>query len=163
MSIHTELVSVARHIIEVTNFLQYVNQGKKPEDARYGGYLTILDELSPIPLVRIELGEVPLEKKIAYYQVSLEKAVRLLKCPEHVSSYQSRNPDMRMWGGAIRCSPFIISFSGLPELDDESLSIIIALRQGFLHEDLVHQILNQRGGHDRFKVLYEASQMAKLH
>ena len=92
---------------------------------RKGGYLCVTDNLGQL-ITLTQIGQVPDKKKPKYAQFAQEKAVRLSKHSQHVSSWQSRNPREDMWGGAIRSSQFIFSFSGLPEEWDEACTLVIA-------------------------------------
>lgn len=63
-----------------------------------------------------------------------EKSVRLLHHPEHELSSQSRRPSSDQWGGAVRGTSltiggeFILSFAGLPEMLDEVVMLLAAIR-----------------------------------
>ena len=48
--------------------------------------------------------------------------------PQHLSSYESRDPDKDMWGGAVSLGARepIFSVSAYPEYSDEALSLIVA-------------------------------------
>lgn len=94
---------------------------------RKGVYLCLADS-SGFPLVISAIGEVPEDKRQRYFDLCQEKALRLANNANHLSSYQTRNPEKDLWGGAIRCQEegLIISCSGLPELADESLVMAIA-------------------------------------
>ena len=98
---------------------------------RKGGYLTLvgIDGL-PLDTIVLPVGEVPSpEEGCAYMSNSLEKAERLRKHfkRDHtaISSWQTRNEDERMYGGAVIATPRggIVSFSGLPEHYDEALCV----------------------------------------
>ena len=93
--------------------------GSEPEWAgRTGVYFCIADERGE-PAVIARVGEpTKPEKYLAFCQ---EKAKRLAAHPEHVSSYQSRNPAQDHWGGAIRANYWLMAPSGAPELGDEAL------------------------------------------
>ena len=82
--------------------------------------------------------------------ISKEKAKRLSSKEnyEHISSWQSRNPDLKRYGGAIKIHTkvmntfsrdienviLILSFSGLPEVGDEALVLLLAREMGWLSE-----------------------------
>lgn len=65
---------------------------------------------------------------VSYRMFAQEKAWRLLSRPSDASSYQSRDEAHEKWGGAIRAGDYILSFSGLPELVDEALMLVLAVR-----------------------------------
>ncbi len=72
-----------------------------------------------------EIGPEDTDKRMFVVQ---EKAGRLARHPEHMSSRQSRNPDALPWGewgGAIRIPgvDVTMSLTGFPELGDEAILI----------------------------------------
>lgn len=89
---------------------------------RRGGGFCLADAGSGMFYTVALIGETPQEKTRKYLELCQEKARRLAQHPEHVSSWQTRNPPER-WGGAIRADEHIFSFSGLPELGDEALML----------------------------------------
>lgn len=80
-----------------------------------------------------------------YVEFCQEKANRLeaayLANPHTAkSSWQSRNPDEEKWGGAIlgpdsQNRQYVFSFSGLPELCDEAVTLLTAVEVGHLTPD----------------------------
>ena len=95
----------------------------------------------PVELLSCVVGQIPPEKYNKYARLSDEKAQRLccLGLAEgHVSSYQSRQPDQEQYGGAVAFvtvasevkgdsgrHPYIVRFSGLPELGDEAAMALV--------------------------------------
>jgi len=57
----------------------------------------------------------------------LEKASRLAHRPDDVSSWQTRKPQEHQYGGAIRTTGGILSFSGLTEEMDETAMLLVAI------------------------------------
>ena len=108
---------------------------KNPE--KEGGYLTLALNAFSIKHV-LEIGNYNIEKKEKYLRFSQEKAHRLysdwLRDPASVSSWQTRQPEINKYGGAVlfnfvnNLSPScnIISFSGLNEHADETVSFMLA-------------------------------------
>lgn len=94
-------------------------------EGKKGGYFCVADGLSGTPLLVALVGEIPLEKVEKYMEFAQEKARRLSFHIGHVSSWESRDPDHDQWGGAIRIEDMIFSFSGLPELGDEVLMLLV--------------------------------------
>jgi hypothetical protein len=76
-----------------------------------------------------------------YLYFSHEKAERLAKHPILISSWQTRVEMLQMYGGAIRCGQFILSFSGFPERWDEILMLLVARRCQLIDEDQQAAIL----------------------
>jgi hypothetical protein len=72
------------------------------------------------------IGDIPDEKVKKYWDLAAQKAERLSIFDGHVSSWQSRRPPTH-WGGAVRCTEMIFSFSGLPESWDEALMLLTAV------------------------------------
>lgn len=99
-----------------------------PKD-RSGGYFCLADGAG-VPIIIVKVGEPSIEKREKYRQFCIEKAARLAQFEGHQSSWQSRDPDYDMWGGAVRIKKnddeFIFSFSGFPELADEALMLLTA-------------------------------------
>ena len=122
------LVTLIPHLLSrITPYLP-------PEERwRTGGWICVMDT-STDPYGRVVLhqriGEVPDDKMAKYKMFALEKAQRLIRYPDHRTSYQSRNEDAEQYGGAIRLKECIIAFSGLPERWDEAL----VLSAAWLHE-----------------------------
>lgn len=117
-----------------------------PSPEKEGGYLTVVPSGFSEGVHVLEIGSFPEEKYDKYRSLSAEKASRVfanwLRAPfnersrdDVVSSYQTRDPDLNMWGGAVVFDsrtnfevvryPNIVSFSGLSELADEALSYVI--------------------------------------
>ena len=110
-----------------------------PDRTRAGGVLTVGLEGFSQKYV-LNLGTYSPNKREKYTRLSQEKAHRVyanwLRQPEvTVSSWQTRNPEEMMFGGAVLFppideSPNIISFSGLAEVTDEALCLVLAYHLG---------------------------------
>ena len=132
-----KVVVVARKLVRISRGLPSNTEKKKA-----GGVLTLaLDGMSDRHV--IEVGKIASEKGDKYTRLSQEKAFRLyadwLRNPRQtVSSWQTRQPEMDRWGGAVLFRPAgscnIISFSGLTELCDEALSLLVGYKLGFPEE-----------------------------
>jgi len=94
-------------------------------DKRLGGFFCIANGKTGLPYLVKVVGNPPEDKREAYFFFAREKARRLAEHPEHMSSWESRNPELDQWGGAVRRGDFIFSFSGLPELADEALILCL--------------------------------------
>lgn len=105
------------------NILCELPQNQSPE--KRGGYLTIMDAYSGLILMVIAVGDIPQEKFGRYIFLSQEKAKRLQGKPNNISSWESRDVNAELYGGAVRCYPLIVSFSGLSEDGDEALSLAL--------------------------------------
>ncbi len=128
---------------DMAEIIQAENGKEKPR--RDSGYFTLYDAASikGIPIIIFAVDVCPPEKREQYFAYSQEKAVRLAQNSEHISSWQSRNPEKNCYGGAIRVGPaknLIMSFSGLPELADEAVMLATALRLLWMSHDEAIQI-----------------------
>lgn len=100
-----------------------------------GGYLAVLRISDGALMLLCAFGDIPPNKIKRYRSLSLEKAQRLRKHPEHITSFQSRDHAKKQYGGAIRAdkSGFIFSFSGLPSEElDEALATVSSKLSWFL-------------------------------
>ncbi len=100
------------------------------------GYLTVMDGTSGEIIFTVPFGEIPEDKQEKYFELSQEKAHRLfsqvcMNLPDgHTSSFQSRNVEEDKYGGSIylnaQTTVLILSFSGMPELIDEAMMLVLA-------------------------------------
>ena len=103
-------------------------------EGKEGGMFCLLDEQTGEFLVEPTIiGQIVNGKAEIYTSFCQEKARRLLehikngRDNQHWLSWESRNPDLDQWGGAICDENFHIwSFSGLTEEQDEALMIMSA-------------------------------------
>ena len=111
---------------------------------RQAGYFTLRDIATGRVIFTIILGDVPKEKQEKYLQLSLEKGDRLYKNYKsnfkNFSSWQTRNPDKDLWGGAIRAGKYVLSFSGLSELLDEAFVLEVALTMNWENPYRLYEI-----------------------
>jgi hypothetical protein len=104
------------------------------ETDRTGGFLTI--QAGKVVGI-VPFGIIPPEKLEKYHRLSQEKVRRLLADvnanSKNETSYATRNEEMDQWGGAILASNgYLVSFSGLPELADETLSLLYAIYKNWI-------------------------------
>lgn len=102
------------------------------------GYLTLMNAITGEIVFTVPFGEIPEEKNKKYFNYSQEKALRLFSQVNlhlkngHTTSYESRNVNENMYGGAILLESHsisvILSFSGMPELIDEAMMLVVADR-----------------------------------
>lgn len=105
---------------------------------RSGGYFNLQnqDGQSDVDLI----GKITNGKEGQYRVFAQEKNTRLREMHQlagHVLSWQSRNPAIDKWGGAIfvpadQGREFYLAFSGLPELGDETMMLLVAVRTDLL-------------------------------
>jgi len=127
----TELAAAARDLVALS---QKAPSNTHPEKA--GGYLVIGSRGFEERYI-LKIGTCPAEKEDKYRNLAQEKAHRLfsdwLRDPLTISSWQTREPKLDRWGGAVSFpiigerSPScdIISFSGLIEPADEALGLML--------------------------------------
>jgi hypothetical protein len=101
-----------------------------------GGMFCLMEESTGRLVIEpIMIGQITNGKGERYLELCLEKANRLrnqrLVGSDHVLSWQSRDPDKDMWGGAILDDVAVIwSCSGLTEAQDEALMTMGAHNNG---------------------------------
>lgn len=95
------------------------------------GYFTLMNGTNGVINFTIPFGEIPNEKEEKYFYLSQEKATRLFSyLNNHTTSFQSRNTEVDKYGGSIfvnyHTNLSIFSFSGMPELIDEAMMLVLA-------------------------------------
>lgn len=113
----------------------FLDLPNNPKPERQGGYITIVDRETGQILFVCKIGEIEDDAARDYFSFSQEKAGRLMLWPQHVSSWQSRDEKNKQWGGAIKTFEFILSFSGLPELGDEAVMLLLAYSFNWINFD----------------------------
>lgn len=116
------LAIVEKALIEFLKLPENRDLGKK------GGLFTLKDRNGRFVFSTHEIGEVPAKKVTKYRNLSREKADRLTANPDHISSWQSRDPEEKKYGGAILVGDLILSFSGLTEHGDETVMLLTAMK-----------------------------------
>ncbi len=115
-----------------------------------GGYLVWTDSNGTPYIAGLMWGFMPLEKAAKRQEVALEKARRLALHNLHRTSYRTRNPKEGRWGGGIRASEHILSFSGFPEKWDEAAMFVLAIKLGWIRrDDVFRHISPKRNPHLR--------------
>jgi hypothetical protein len=140
------LLTTANRLVDLTTTLH-----SNPEPERRGGYLVVgADGLRNFNVVRV--GRIQdSEKATKYERLAQEKVHRLwahwLRNPEvAVSSWQTRDENQRMYGGAVLFSapherPCVIGFSGHREGIDQAISMITGSYLQIATSDQVERIL----------------------
>ncbi len=126
------ILLILRTVMDIAEgLIPYINNKNPDGPTRTGGVLRVwqrVDEGGPyLEVLMCSIGELGV-KLPTYLQFSLEKGERLITHPDHVSSWQSRDEAAEQYGGAIRCGPFVLSFSGLPEAWDETVLLLAAAK-----------------------------------
>ncbi len=123
--------------IEVNDFIKSESLNPKKKT---GGFLLNADEEGIIS-DSVLVGTVDNEKESE--ETAIRKIDQLIKNPDHISSYLSRDPKNGLWGGAIRIPGYgIVAFSGLPELGDEACLLKSLLKMKLIDNDFVTRVTN---------------------
>jgi|GEM_PF-2346212 len=137
---------------ELSQFLSSILHGVLAASGRHeelesagnaGGYYCIADQGTILPLAIIPVGEIPSDKGAGRAARCIEKAARLSRHPRHDRSWESRDPERDMWGGAVRGRRFIHSFSGLPEELDEVFCCIVACALGDMSKESARRMIGE--------------------
>lgn len=132
------------------NLIARCNSQLDEKDRRFGGYLCVFRRILGLPNGEIRYEEAPFliirvgnpseGKWEKYLRFAIEKAVRLISHPDHISSWQSRNEDAEQYGGAIRTPDYVLAFSGHTEKADEAILAMGAFEEGLLAGETVQEI-----------------------
>jgi len=100
-------------------------------DGSTGGYFYASDAQERM-LLRLRAAKPAEEKVRKYMELSVEKPARLHRHPEHLLSWQSKNPEADEWDGALRIenSRGYLSFSGFPGPVDETSNSVWGFHTG---------------------------------
>lgn len=145
-------------------FARYLIMPDKPKPDRVGAYLSIFDKSQQKILLVIELGYCKPEMADRWFHYSLEKLERLWtnRSKGHITSWQSRDPGMYKFGGAIT-SPddtkstkeghkLIGSIAGLTDHGEEAILLVIWLKFNWLTMEEAKKITHISGNR-LFKIL----------
>ncbi len=103
-------------------------KGEPGWEGKNSGYFCVADARTGDPIFGpTQVGVSPPEKVSKRVRICQEKAERLAMRQDHVSSWESREPEKERWGGAVRVGDLIFSFTGLPELGDEAVMLVAAV------------------------------------
>jgi len=146
VSVETAAEEAVRKVVKVAKQYKEINLGD-----RTGGYFCLKMIYAHGFLIPPKLIDtVTNGKDDKYRELCQEKANRLeanfLVNPEEtVSSWQSRDPKNKKYGGAVigtdyaDCN-YAFSFSGLPEICDEAATLLTAIKVGYLTEEKAIEI-----------------------
>lgn len=117
-------------------------------DGRRGGALVIADESGDI-MFNLLAGSPDPNRWGTYQGFAVEKVGRLARRREHLTSWESRDPDTNRYGGAIRIiAPdgsyhYLIGFSGLPEDKDTPYALLVAVRANLISAEEARRIASR--------------------
>lgn len=124
--VREKLVTAVETAVALYSFVE-------PEEGREGAFLCVTD-LTGQMVLHQRVGKIPRaaldetfgHKVTMYERLSREKAQRLAvrAISGHRTSFESRRPKESKWGGAVLADPYIVSISGLREVDDEAVALI---------------------------------------
>lgn len=111
----------------------------RPQDT--GGVLIVGPLSDEVVFYVAMIGEFSRFTPEQSYEIALEKAIRLSRKPLQISSWQSRNPTEKQYGGAILTGEHILSFSGFSEHGDEAVVLCAAWICSLLGEARIKAIV----------------------
>lgn len=124
---------------------------KRPD--KRGGYVCIATRTGEVLAIFL-VGTVPNEMKAAIYRAYCqEKAQRLGRKSNHISSWESRDESIMCYGGAVRAGELIFSFSGFPEHWDEACMIALANISGYYIPTYTMQKIREISGNTHSALL----------
>jgi len=152
-----------QYVIELLDMIVewYDKNLNKEEVPRRSGYFTLRNRIDGRVLLHCQISQCPNEDKAAkwaYFSLH-EKGPRLLKHPDHVSSFQSKNEEAAQYAGAIAVSDLVLSFSGLPELADEAVMLTLAFMLKWATSEEVEAIAKISGN----TIYEELKAFVKMH
>lgn len=129
-----EIVNTASQVVGATTNVQ----GNEDRN-REGGYLVVREKESGKIILLERIGRCPPANVVKYLEFAQEKGARLNKLivAGDISSWGSRDPEEGKWGGAIVAGDLIVSFSGLKEIIDEAVVLVLSLRLDWITHNQV--------------------------
>lgn len=133
-----EIIERLEKIIQIYD--TYLNK-EKVSNILPSGYFTLSDAVFGRVMLLCQIGICPDDKAEIFFQNSLEKGQRLFSnfAHQHKSSWQSRD-GIAKFAGAVFIPQLILSFSGLPELADEAIMLMLAINLGLGEENYCNRI-----------------------
>jgi len=148
-----EIVNIASQVVGAS-----INVPGNEDRSRQGGYLVIREKGSGKILLLARVGQFPPADTEKYLNFAQEKGARLNKliAAGDISSWGSRDPESGKWGGAIVAGDLIVSFSGLKEIIDEAVTLVLSLRLDWITHNQVLAV-TEISGYRFIKELYNLS------
>lgn len=112
----------------------------------HGGYFTVACGATGVALCVQGIGEVYVEKAPRYlFNSAVEKPKRLAEHDGHLSSFQSADLEVSdsqrsKYAGAVRAGNRILSFSGLPELLDEAIVLVVGVQLHYFGKEYAERV-----------------------
>lgn len=145
---HTKVFNIGNVVGVIKTTINHCHLFLKEDVDRNTGCFTVIDAKSKLPgapvIIKFHIDEISDEKCSRYFDLSHEKASRLYEhlSEGHFSSFQSRNPELDQWGGAILAGDYILSFSGMSsELIDEAIMLLLALELKLISFERAREII----------------------
>jgi hypothetical protein len=115
-------------------------------EEKTGGYFCLVSkEQSRQILAVIQFGSLSAELATQYSNYVLEKVERLDAHPDTLASHETRDEAKHRFGGAIRASGYLLSFSGFTEDADEALVLLVAMEKELLTQAEALDIARRTG------------------
>ena len=133
------VMKATNHVVEA-----YCKLPLTPENLARGGYLMVFRQKKLTTgdcelIMMVAAGDFIDWKIVDYLKSSYEKARRLIRHPNHLSSWQSRDKKEKKLGGAIRTTDYTLSFEGnsttFSEKGCEAISLVIAIKLKMMNYD----------------------------
>ncbi|OGG69494.1 hypothetical protein A3I99_01045 [Candidatus Kaiserbacteria bacterium RIFCSPLOWO2_02_FULL_45_11b] len=147
-----QMVAIAQKIVTRAHHFLRVKENVN----KRGGYFVVVNHQRAEFILAVKIGQVSKEKTEKYEVLAREKAWRLYGHIGNWTSFESRNEKAGVvvydsirphcpawtelwgqWGGAVRGNRYIFSFSGFPELLDEAMMFVLAIKMGELNREWV--------------------------
>ncbi len=124
----------------VDSATHFAHEAMKREGAETtGGYFCVADKDTGTPLLTFVVGSPKVGTGTRHN--AQEKCLRIAQNAEHISSWQSRDTDLKKYGGGIRIKDYIIAYSGDKEHFDEAICIAVAKELGRINIDTALAIM----------------------
>ncbi|EKD47335.1 MAG: hypothetical protein ACD_66C00109G0002 [uncultured bacterium] len=142
-----------RFIQETERLLDLMLKTRKIGATRRGGFLTVYqyDGQNGPYLLTVRIGLSGPQCAWRNSGLSQEMASRLARFQRYAlkksSSWQTRNVQENMFGGAISARDHVLAFSGLGELYDEALMLALAISLELLDMSQAHEIAQISANH----------------
>jgi hypothetical protein len=163
-----QVVATAQKIVTRAHRYLKISENTK----RQGGYLVVMNHRSEELVLLAKVGQISKELTHKCETLAREKAWRLYSRVGDWTSFESRDVEAEVmvydysqppqlaytrpwgqWGGAVRGNRYIFSFSGFPEMLDEAMMFVLAIKMGELEKDWV---LERFGVRNKFLVPFLA-------
>jgi hypothetical protein len=120
-----KILSTAERVVK--GAIQLANEQGQ---GRGGAYFCVVDRWTDQVVLHALIGSGPNNQIPKWREFSSEMCIRLLRHPEHETSFESQNLANNQFPGAVRSTDYIFGLYGLRSLDDEAAMLQVAIRLG---------------------------------